>query len=112
MIFNILSNWMINRFLGILLDKSLAQYSRLKRYLMKGELNTMALNQFYSEIGIPIATEMEALVTSRSKSPTLVFLPSKFNVNCFSTSEWPLYMFWKKERHLDLRNISLAMGSV
>jgi hypothetical protein len=112
MIFNILSNWSINLFLGILLDNSLARYSGLKIYLTKGEINTMALNQFSPEMGIPIAAEMEASVTSNSKAPTLVFLPSKFNANCFATSGWPLSMFWQKERHHALRNISLAMGSV
>jgi hypothetical protein len=53
---------------------------------MKGEPNTMAFNQFSPEMGIPIAPEMEASVISYYKSPTLVFLPSKFSANCFSTS--------------------------
>jgi hypothetical protein len=39
--------------------------------LMKGELNTMALNQFSPEMGIPVAAKMEASVTSNSKYPTL-----------------------------------------
>jgi hypothetical protein len=112
MIFNILSNWSINWFLGTFLGKSLAWYSSLKRSLTKGEINTMVLNQFSPEMGIPVAAEMEALVTSNSKSPTLVFLPSKCSANCFATYEWPLCMFWQKERHPALRNISLAMGSV
>jgi hypothetical protein len=79
---------------------------------MKGKLNTMALNQFYPEMGIPVAAKMEASVTSNSKYPTLFFLPSKFSANCFDTSEWPLYMFWQKERHPTLQNISLTMGFV
>jgi hypothetical protein len=72
----------------------------------------MALNQFSLEMGILVATEMEASVTSNSKSPTPVFLPSKFSTNHFATSEWPLWIFWQKERHLALLNISLSMGSI
>jgi hypothetical protein len=59
----------------------------------------MDLNHFSPVMGILVAVEIEALVTSNSKSPTLVLLPSKCNANYFVTSGWSLYIFWQKERH-------------
>jgi hypothetical protein len=44
----------------------------------------MDLNHFSHVIGILVATEMEALNTSNSRSPTLVFRPSKCQANCLA----------------------------
>jgi len=53
----------------------------------------MDLNLLSPIMGIPVVTEIEASITSNSKSPALVFLPSNYSENYLATFGWPLYMF-------------------
>jgi hypothetical protein len=71
----------------------------LRKSLEKVAFKFMDLNHLSLVLGILVVAAIEASDTLNSRSPTLVLRPSKCKENYLSTSEYPLCMFFQKQRH-------------